>query len=233
MISIWNQRNVSLRRKIEYLGMIVQQGNISMNPVKLGGIQDWPIPTSVKGVRLFLGFGNFYQQFIWKFADLAQPLNDLLKKDTKFKWTQGQDSFDTLKKKFTEEPVLMMPNQLKPFQIKANASKFAIGAVLTQTDLNGNHYPVAFISKTLSPTEKNYKIYDQKLLSIIRALEEGWHYIHGSGFMFYLITRTLPTSGKLRNSIDNKPGGPFIFWNMISNSHILLDWKWDNLMLSI
>ena len=122
------------KEKIEYLGMIVQQGKISMDPVKLRGIWDWPILTSVKQVRSFLGFGNFYRQFIQKFADLTQPLNDLLKKDTKFEWTQEcQDSFDTLKKRFTEEPVLMMPNQSKPFQIEANTSKFATGAVLTQT----------------------------------------------------------------------------------------------------
>ena len=48
------------KEKIKYLGMIVQQGKISMDPVKLGGIQDWPVPTSVKDVRSFLGFGNFY-----------------------------------------------------------------------------------------------------------------------------------------------------------------------------
>ena len=143
-----------------------------MDPVKLGGIQDWPIPTLVREVRSFLGFGNFYQWFIQNFADLAQPLNNLLKKDTRFEWTQEcQDSFDTLKKRFTEEPVLMIPNQSKPFQIEAGASKFATEAVLTQTDSNGNHHPVAFISRTLSPMDRNYEIYDQELLSIIRALE--------------------------------------------------------------
>ena len=77
----------------------------------------------------------------------------------------------------------MMPDQSKPFQIEADASKFATGAVFTQTDLNGDHHPVAFISKTLSPTERNYKIYDQELLSIIRALEEWQHYIQGSKFI--------------------------------------------------
>ena len=57
----------------------------------------------------------------------------------------------------------MMPNQSKPFQIEANRSKFATGAVLTQTDSNGNCHPVTFISKTLSPMERNYEIYDQEL----------------------------------------------------------------------
>src|SRR6202046_2225328 len=145
--------------KIEYLGRVVQEGQISMDPVKLGGIKDWPIPNSVKQIRSFLGFGNFYRKFIKGFSELARPLNDLLKKDVKFEWTiECQSSFDTLKQKFTEEPVLMMPDQSRPFQIECDASKYASGAILTQTDINGDRHPVSFLSKTFSPTERNYEI---------------------------------------------------------------------------
>ena len=73
-----------------------------------------------------------------------------------------------------------MPDHSRPFQIEADASKYASGAVLTQTDVNGDRHPVAFISKTFSPTERNYEIYDRELLAIIRALEEWRHYIQGS-----------------------------------------------------
>ena len=70
---------------------------------------------------------------------LFKPLNDLLKKNQKFEWTKAQqDAFDELKKQFTEEPVLMMPNHTKPFQIETDASKYATGAVLTQLDANGD-----------------------------------------------------------------------------------------------
>jgi RNase H-like domain found in reverse transcriptase/Integrase zinc binding domain len=75
---------------------------------------------------------------------------------------------------------LMMPDQTKPFQIESDASKYATGAVLTQLDSNGDRHPVSFISKMLSPTERNYEIYDRELLGIIRALEEWRHYIQGS-----------------------------------------------------
>ena len=79
--------------------MIIEEGKISMYPGKLKGIQDWPTPTTVKQVRGFLGFGNFYRQFIRHFSNLAQPLNDLLKKDQKFEWTENcQKAFDQLKK---------------------------------------------------------------------------------------------------------------------------------------
>ena len=106
------------KTKFEYLGMVIEEGKISMDPGKLKVIRDWPAPTAVKQTWGFLGFGNFYWQFIWGFSDLAKPLNDLLKKDHKFEWTDAcQQTFDKLKKWFTEEPVLMMPDQTKPFQI--------------------------------------------------------------------------------------------------------------------
>ena len=172
------------KTKVEYLGMIIEEGKISMDPGKLKGIQDWPILTTVKQTRGFLGFGNFYRRFIQGFSNLAKPLNDLLKKDKKFEWTNDcQKAFNELKKRFTEEPVLMMPDQTKPFQIETDASKYATGAVLTQLDSNGNRHPISFISKTFSPTERNYKIYDRELLVIIRALMEWQHYIQGSPHM--------------------------------------------------
>jgi hypothetical protein len=114
------------KEEMEYLGLIIKEGKLSMDPTKLSGIRDWPVPKSVKDVRSFLGFGNFYRKFIRGFADLARPLNELLKKDTKFEWTQEhQETFDLLKKRFTEEPVLMMPDHSKPFQIECDASKYA------------------------------------------------------------------------------------------------------------
>ena len=102
--------------KVKYLGMIIEERQISMNPGKLSGIRDWPAPTTVKQVQGFLGFGNLYQQFIWNFSELAKPLNEFLKKEWKFKWTDKyQQAFDTMKWKFTEEPVLGMLDHNKPF----------------------------------------------------------------------------------------------------------------------
>ena len=84
--------------KIEYLGMIIKKGRISMDPVKLGGMRDWLTPTMVKQVQFFLGFGNFYRKFTSHYSNLARPLNNLTKKDKKFKWTtECQKVFDILK----------------------------------------------------------------------------------------------------------------------------------------
>ena len=182
------------------------------------GFTDWPIPKSVKEIQSFLGFGNFYQKFIPNFSTLAAPLNNLLKKDTTFEWTEDtQWAFEELKQQLTLALVLMMPDQARPFQIECDASKYASGAVLTQLDNNGDCHPVAFLSMTFNETECNYAIYDRKLLAIIRALEELCHYIQGSGHttVIYLIIRILPTSNSLRNLIDTRPSGHCICQNLM------------------
>jgi hypothetical protein len=111
----------SNKHKVEYLGLVIEEEKLSMDPGKLKGIRDWPVATTVKQVRAFLGFNNFYQWFIWHFSKLARPMNELLKKDWQFEWTDKcQSASDLLKKWFTEEPVLMMPDHTRPFQIEAD-----------------------------------------------------------------------------------------------------------------
>jgi translation initiation factor IF-2 len=85
--------------KIKYLGLVVKEGKLAMDPTKLKEILDWPAPKTVKEVRSFIGFGNFYRHFVKGFSHLAHPLHDLLKKDKKFVWSEEcQESFDQLKK---------------------------------------------------------------------------------------------------------------------------------------
>ena len=74
-------------QEVDFLGLIVKPNSLEMDPAKLKGIHDWPPPSTLTQVRSFLGFGNFYRRFIGRFAELARPLNDLTKKDTKFEWT--------------------------------------------------------------------------------------------------------------------------------------------------
>ncbi len=89
---------------------------------------------------------------------------------------------------FTKFPVLVIPDQSKPFQIEANAYKFATGAVLSQDNMNGNHHPCAFLSQSLGPAERNYQIYDREFLSIMCALHTWQHYIQGSQFTTMILS---------------------------------------------
>jgi RNase H-like domain found in reverse transcriptase/Reverse transcriptase (RNA-dependent DNA polymerase) len=168
--------------KIKYLELVVEEGKLAMDPAKLKRILDWPVPKTVKEVRSFLIFGNFYRCFVKGFSHLAHPLNDLLKKDKKFIWSEEcQESFDQLKKRFTEEPVLMMLDHSKPFQRQADSLLFATGGILTQIDTNGDRHPCAYLSKILMKEQRNYDAGDRELLAIIQALKEWRHYIQASG----------------------------------------------------
>uniref|UniRef100_A0A0W0GEG0 Reverse transcriptase-rnase h-integrase n=1 Tax=Moniliophthora roreri TaxID=221103 RepID=A0A0W0GEG0_MONRR len=134
---------------------------VAMDPVKLAGIVEWEPPRTVKGVQAFLGFRNFYRKFIGKYAQLARPLHDLTWKSQKFEWTPAcQIAFDLLKRKFLSELVLLMPDSAKPFVIEADTLKWATGAVLRQQGPDGEWHPCGYLSKSFSPTERNYEIYD-------------------------------------------------------------------------
>lgn len=169
------------KEEVDFLGMIIRHNQVAMDPIKIKGILEWKIPTTVREVRSFLGFGNFYRRFIDHYSELARPLNDLTKKDHQFLWTtECQLAFDTLKTKFTTAPVLLMPDVSKPFEVESDASKFAVGAVLRQQDCNGDWHPCAYFSKSLDEAERNYEIYDRELLGIIEALGQWRHYLEGA-----------------------------------------------------
>jgi len=125
-----------------------------MNKAKLDGIAKWPPPTTLKQLRSFLGFCNFYRRFITHYVDKTAPLNVLLRKTHPWEWTPTQHSaFKNMKVAFTSQPVLLMPDYDKPFEIESDALLYVTGAVLLQQDTNGEWHLVAFHSQSMSPTE--------------------------------------------------------------------------------
>ena len=83
---------------MEYLGLILEWNQTQMDPVKVAGVRDWPAPTTIKGVRSFLGFCNYYRAFVWDFSELALLLNALTQKGCEFSWGPiEQRAFDQLK----------------------------------------------------------------------------------------------------------------------------------------
>ena len=139
---------------MDYLGLILEEGVTHMDPAKVAGIATWPTPTSVKQVRSFLGFCNFYQPFIYLFSHIAKPLNELTRKDTPWIWERRQqEAFKTLRKRITLEPVLKQPQLDQQFEVEVNASGYTVGAVLMQGDEKGKRHPVAYFSSTLNEAE--------------------------------------------------------------------------------
>ena len=169
--------------------LVIKPGQLAMDPVKLDRIASWPTPTKVKDVRSFLGFANFYRCFIPDYSNVTCPLIDLTKKNLAWNWSPScQSSFNSLKCLFLSKPVLHLPDLSAPFAIATDASKYASGAILLQTDSNGDWHPCSYLSQSFSPAEWNYDIYDRELLAVIRALKSWHHYLHGSPFPAQVFT---------------------------------------------
>lgn len=165
---------------IEYLGVIIENRHVSMEPKKVAAIKEWPTPKTLKDAQSFLGFCNFYRKFIKGFAEMGRGLYDLSKKDQKFEWTKAtQESFDKLKEAITTAPVLSLAQDHKPYKIKTDASDFASGAVLSQK-IDGKWHLIVFYSRGFTPAEHNYTIHDKEMLAIMRSLSEWRHYVQGS-----------------------------------------------------
>jgi transposase InsO family protein/predicted aspartyl protease len=165
--------------EIEYLGLIIREGVTAMDPVKIKGITEWPQPHCKRDVQQFLGFINFYRRFIHQFAMIAAPLHALTR-NAPWQWTASeQNAFEQLKISVTTAPVLTMPSDRDPFRVEADSSDYATGAVLSQLQ-NDNWQPIAYMSKSLNDTERNYDIHDKELLAIMRALDEWRHYLIGA-----------------------------------------------------
>ena len=153
-------------------------------------VAEWPTLSNKKEVQSFLGFTNFYRRFIEGFSHIARPLFDLTKADSVFKWSSKEKIvFDTLQNRITSTPILTLPDNSRPYRIEADSSDFATRAVLSQQNPEDNKWhPVAFLSKSLSPVERNYKIHDKEMLAIIRALEEWRHFLEGAEHQFKIWT---------------------------------------------
>jgi hypothetical protein len=174
----------------KYLGFIIEAGKgLRMDPEKIKAIKEWAKPTSVKGVRGFLGFANFYRRFIKDFSTLCGPLTDLTKTSNgPFYWTSAAElAFEALKAIFSSAPMLAQWDPDRETVLETDCSGWAAGAALMQYDDDGQLRPVAFFSKKLSPAECNYEIYDKEMLAVIVALKE-WRAELKSVTSFKIIT---------------------------------------------
>lgn len=168
------------KTEVEYLGLIISEGQIRMDPSKVKAVQEWKEPKNLRDVRAFIGFANFYRRFIQDFAKIARPLHDLTKKDVPWRWTfVERRAFQTLKKAFIEEPVLAQWDPHLPTRIETDASQHTTSGVISQLGADGLWHPIAFRSESMIEAERNYEIYDREMLAVIRALEDWRHFLEG------------------------------------------------------
>ena len=140
-------------------------------------------PTSLKELRKVLGGAGYYRKFVPRYADIIEPLNALLRSDTSFYWSKEcQLAFEKLKQELVSANVLAHFDPSLDTIVTTDASAVAIGAVLSQVQADGTERPVAFASRTLSQTERNYAVSEREALACIWSCER-WHwYLYGRHF---------------------------------------------------
>ena len=168
---------------VDFVGHRVTSQGVSPLQSNVEAISMLEAPDSLKGLRSFIGAASFYRKFVPHFSDIVEPLNELLRGDATFAWSEErQRAFDRLKRELTSSQVLAHFDLELQTQVTTDASGVAIGAVLSQTQHDGSERPVAFASRTLTSTERAYSVSEREALACIWACER-WHwYLYGRQF---------------------------------------------------
>ena len=166
---------------VTYLGHIFSATGMSPDPEKVSAVSNWPSPNEVGTLRSFLGLASYYRRYIHKFSDIAAPLYHLTNKSIPFVWDDScQLAFTTLKNALMQAPILKYPDfssNSKQFQLYTDASDTGIGAVLEQYG-----HVIAYTSRALSLSEKNYSVIQKECLAVVHSLKQFRHYLLGRKF---------------------------------------------------
>ena len=164
------------QEEVTYLGHLVSQKGISVDPTKIDKVEHWPILQNTKEVQQFLGFANYYRRFVQGFAELAKPLHRLTDHNVSFNWThECQESFNNLSQKLID----------KSFILDTDASNSGIGAVLSQLGDDGLEHIIAYGSRLLSKPERRYCVTCRELLAVIVFTRHFRLYLLGQPFVLH------------------------------------------------
>ena len=142
----------------------VSSVGVRADPEKVKAIAAWPTPKSQKDLRKWLGLANYLHKYSAGYAGLAKPLSHLLMKDVDWRWEdRHQEAFDKVKASLQRAPILALPDEAKPFSVVCDASDYAIGCALLQTDTEGHERVISFQSRLLTAVERNYPVHDKEL----------------------------------------------------------------------
>jgi hypothetical protein len=165
---------------VSFLGWRLSNGTIAPDPAKIATVKDWPRPNSVRDVRGFLGFANFFRRHLKDISISAMPLEALTKKNARFTWSSAtDDAFNSIKNQLLTAPVLAIPDFARPFRVVTDASDFAVAGCLMQESPTDPSIlrPIAYTSRRLTPTEQNYQTEQREALAVVWSLRVWKHYL--------------------------------------------------------
>ena len=190
------------RRSVEYLGHIVSPEGLRCDPKKVEAVLNWPVPSSTKEVRSFLGFASYYRKFLPNFSDIAEPLHRLTRKHVRFIWCKGcQEALELLQEKLTAAPVLAFPRDEGEFILDTDASNHAVGAVLSQIQ-DDEEVVIAYASKQLTDSQRNYCTTKKELYAVVTFVGQFKQYLYGKPFTIRTDHASLTWLTNFRNVED-------------------------------
>jgi len=163
---------------IGYLGHIISDQGVAVDPEKIKAITFCPQPVTVKQLKGFLGLAGYYKKFIKNYGAIAKPLTDILKKDNFHRTELALTSFQQLKQVLSTAPVLQLPDFNKPFLVEHDASSTGFGAVLHQGD-----GPIAFFSRMIAPRHAKLAAYERELIGLVTTVKHWRPYLWGRTFL--------------------------------------------------
>jgi hypothetical protein len=170
-------------RQTEFLGHVVSEEGVAVNPDKVRAVKEWPTPECATDVRSFLGTASYYRRFVRGFATIAAPLHRLTEVKAAWEWKEEhQRAFDLLKAALADTPVLKFPVADAPFVLDTDASSTGIGAVLSQI-VDGQERVLGYASRALSRRERNYCVTRRELLSVVTFVKTFRPYLYGKKFV--------------------------------------------------
>ena len=159
------------------LGHRIFAAGLEVDQAKVSIIKTLLPPTTVRGIRSFLGHAGFYRRFIRDFSKIARPLCRLLKKDAKFNFDEScQYSFEEIKSRLVKAPIMAKPDWNKEFEIMCDASDYAMGAILGQK-ADKVFRAIYYSSKTFNEAQENYSTIEKEMLVMVFACEKFRPYI--------------------------------------------------------
>ena len=176
---------------IQYLGHVIDYNGLHTCADKIDAIINAPRPINYQQLQSFLGFVNYYGRFIPSASILLAPLYDLLKKNSKYHWSEAcEKAFNGVKQILSEKPVLCHFNPKLPVKLCVDASPYGVGAVLSHVFSKTDERPIAFASKKLSDTQCNYSQIEKEALAIIFGVQKFYQFLYG--IKFTLVTDHKP-----------------------------------------
>src|SRR5271165_3571642 len=174
-----------LQKEVKFLGSIVSGNGIAPDPDKIQALKDWPVPSDLKQVQSFVAFAGYYRRHIEHFTDHARPLHRLSCRDVLFTWGENeQKSFDTLRAKLMSAPVVKAPLSDGLFILDTDASDEGLGACLQQEQgPNKDVFVIAYASKSIQESERNYCTTRKELLAIVFGLKKFRPFLLGRKFL--------------------------------------------------